>query len=267
VKDAPRAWSQRQSLLELSLPNFQGPAELLLLLIRREELDPLEIPMAQVVACALRVEVGGQEALWEIRGRLLWIVTLLLWTKSRALLLAEPKEAFLEGEEEPSPEILLAGFALCRKVWEAFEGCSRCYEQRRFCFPVRCSQALSKEKLKDILWLRKRDPSQLRAALGRVLSRAAMAPEVLVPVERGASVAEKARWVLRELGLRGGPCEFATLFFEKPGRLEVVSVFLAVLELVRQKKIRAWQSHAQDDSFWIEMLPEEGSPCLPCDPS
>ncbi|CAF0689891.1 hypothetical protein [Candidatus Methylacidithermus pantelleriae] len=247
-------------LVRVELHNFQGPVELLLLLVQGDEINPWEIRVAQVAAHALALATRGNEVGWEVRVYALWITSVLVWTKSRVLL-ARPSQGLEEEEEEvvALPGTLLGGGALSRHLRGILQGLLEKYPER--------AQRLPVPPLEDLLpdsFLVPRKPwpvSHLAQALEALLLRRSSRPFVPRPLERGSSVAEKTLWLLEKLSFYRGPCAFSELIPSGTTRLEIASVFLAILELVRQGKLKVWQRDALENGFWVECPSEAMEPC------
>lgn len=87
--------------LELDLEVYQGPFDLLLSLVLKEEIDLLEVPLFEVILAYLEeMEAGGATDYWDEMTEFLLLMSLLLEVKSRLLL----PGAYPELETELSPE-------------------------------------------------------------------------------------------------------------------------------------------------------------------
>jgi segregation and condensation protein A len=86
---------------ELDLEVYQGPFDLLLSLIMKEEVDLLEVPLVEIITAYLEeMEAAGAVGYWDDMTEFLLLMSLLVEVKSRMLL----PGAFVELEEEITPE-------------------------------------------------------------------------------------------------------------------------------------------------------------------
>ena len=92
--------------LEVALESFQGPLDLLLYLIRRHNLDPLDIPMAQLTLQYIGYIEAMQQHRMELAAEYLLMAAVLIEIKSRMLLPRPPKENGEESEEDPRVELM-----------------------------------------------------------------------------------------------------------------------------------------------------------------
>lgn len=91
----------RYDPLQVSLPVFDGPLDLLLHLVRKQELDINELRLAELTEPYLAYVERMQELNLDQGGEFLAIAATLIWIKSRTLL---PREA--QSDDEPDPDTL-----------------------------------------------------------------------------------------------------------------------------------------------------------------
>jgi segregation and condensation protein A len=219
---------------EVSTPVFEGPFDLLLHLILRDEVELWEVSLASIVDAYL-VELDRMEALdLDIATEFLLIAATLVELKARRLLPgledAELDEELLRFEER---DLLLARLLECKTFKDAaaaFEARIRHAERSvpRRVGPDEQYRDLSPDPLERVR------PAALRAAAVRVFGRV---PPVVVDTEHiapiRASVRDAVDTVLRLLP-EGEAVSFRVLVAGVPDRLEFVVRFLAVLELFKQ---------------------------------
>ena len=92
--------------LEVAMESFQGPLDLLLYLIRRHNLDPLDIPMAQLTLQYIGYIEAMQQHRMELAAEYLLMAAVLIEIKSRMLLPRPRKENGEESEEDPRVELM-----------------------------------------------------------------------------------------------------------------------------------------------------------------
>jgi segregation and condensation protein A len=218
--------------LEIFLDAFQGPLDLLLYLIRKHNLDVLDIPMAPLTRQYLEyVEVMRARNL-ELAAEYLVMAAMLMAIKSRMLLPRPP----LVGDEEDDPRA-----ELVRRLLE--------YEQMKNA-ALRLDQLpqVDRDVLAISVWIEKAaverlpevHPQDLAEAWRSLLHRAHLAAHHRVSREE-LSVREHMSSILRRLRERR-VLEFSELFDPSRGVAVLVVNFLAVLELARELLVQITQS-------------------------
>jgi segregation and condensation protein A len=216
--------------LDVKTPVFEGPLELLLALVEKEELDIFQVPLAKVTDAYL-VEVAAREvADPKEMAEFLWMASRLLLLKSIRLLPGEPptdEETDLLGWEEEVRQ-RLEEYRAYKKM---AEGLMERAAQESFSFPApaRPVDAAGQEEPLEV--------GLLVVAFNSVLAR--IPPRPLVVTGRTWTLEEKLDLITRRLRL--GPIELLELILESEDRLEAVVTFVAVLELLRRSLITVRQ--------------------------
>ena len=216
--------------LDVKTSVFEGPLELLLALVEREELDIFQVSLANVTDAYL-VEVAGREiADPKEMAEFLWMASRLLLLKSIRLLPGEPptdEETDLLGWEEEVRQRLEE----YRAYKQMAEGMMERAEQESFSFPppARPVDAAGQEEPLEV--------GLLVVAFNSVLAR--VPPRPLVVTGRTWTLDEKLELITHRL--RTGPIELLALILESEDRLEAVVTFVAVLELLRRSLISVRQ--------------------------
>ncbi|HYM66475.1 MAG TPA: segregation/condensation protein A [Patescibacteria group bacterium] len=214
----------------MKTPIFEGPLELLLALVEREELDIFKVPLARVTDAYL-AEVASREVTDAAEmAEFLWMAARLLLIKSVRLLPSETpteEETDLLGWEDEVRQRLEEYRAYKAMASELME----LGVQESFAFPppARPVEAGGQEEPLEV--------DLLLAAFNSVLAR--IPPRPLVVTGRTWTLQEKIDLVADRL--RTGPIELIDLILESEDRLEAVVTFVAVLELLRRGQIRVRQ--------------------------
>ncbi len=221
--------------LEVFLEAFEGPLDLLLYLIKRQNIDILDIPVAEITRQYMEYIRLMQDLRLELAAEYLVMASVLAEIKSR-MLLPRPSAAD-EEEEDPRAELVrrLQEYERYKKAAEDLDALPRV---EREIFPVRPDsggyrvvRALPEVSLDELL-----------RAFGDVRRRAQMFSSHHVQRE-ALSVRERMSAVL--LAVKGDAfTEFACLFRPEEGRMGVVVTLLALLELVREHLVELVQSDA-----------------------
>jgi len=217
----------------VDLEAFSGPLDLLLSLIRREQVDVFDIPIAQITDQYLAALVDMHDNRVTVTGEFMVMAATLMQIKARMLL---PRAPVAEGEEAPEdPRAELVRMLL---DYEAFREAARLLDdlaQQR----SRMVQVPGEEVDTGPRDLKPVNVTALFEAFERVLKRS-VPPEVPRVREQEFTVAQQAVRLLTLTAL--GPVGFDQVFTGRPGRLEVVVTFMAVLDLVRGGRLVAEQS-------------------------
>lgn len=218
----------------VDLPVYQGPLDLLLQLIEREELDITKVALAQVTDQYLaHVRQLEQQSLQDIADFLI-IAARLILIKSEALLPRPPERA--PGEEDPADE--LARQLILYKKYKELSNILRHREEAGLRTFLRTAAPPKAEPKLDLSNL---TPNDLRKAITRALSLIPEAPTVSsVVTPPRITIRDKIRRV--QLILRtAGRARFFELLKEAQSRTEIMVTFLAILELVKQRRVLAAQ--------------------------
>jgi len=224
------------------VPVFEGPLDLLLYLLQRDQIDIYNIPIARITAQFLDYLSLLESFNLEVAGEFLVMAATLLEIKSKMLLPRAPG-AEAEQEEGPDPRAALVERLLeYRKYQEAAASLSERAEFQRWVF----SRSLlgEDEEGGGHLMLNAATAVDLWSALEQVLARAQATPVAELRRPR-VTVAMKIAQIaarLRETNEQG--MDFLDLFAEDVTRLEVIVTFLAVLEMMRRQMIRVLQKRA-----------------------
>jgi len=213
------------------LEAFEGPLDLLLYLIRKHNLDVLDIPMAQLTAQYMGyVEVMRSHQL-ELAAEYLLMAALLIEIKSRMLLPRPRQEA--EDAGDPRAELVrrLLQYEQMKKAAAKLDELPQA--GRDFSLICVWIEKSAPERLPDV------DSEDLRNAWLGLLARAHAARHHKVTRDQ-LSVRERMSHILRRLQ-SAGFLEFTALFNPLRGIAELVVTFLAILELARESLIDVTQ--------------------------
>lgn len=248
--------------LEVILEAFEGPLDLLLYLIKKQNLDILDIPVAQITSQYMKYVDLMKSLNLELAAEYLVMAALLSEIKSRMLL---PRQVEAEDDEhDPRAELIrrLQEYERYKKAAEDID------ELPRVGRDVHLVEAeppkYEKEKTHPDVDLR-----EVLLALQEVLHRADMFESHQVSREK-LSTRERMTQVLERLA-QDRFVPFVSLFNYEEGRLGVVVTFLAILELVKESLVELVQSEsfgpihvkARESAHEIEPEPEEDETAEP----
>jgi segregation and condensation protein A len=222
--------------LEVILEAFEGPLDLLLYLIKRQNIDILNIPIAQITQQYMRYIELMQELQLELAAEYLVMAAMLAEIKSRMLLPRPVAQG--EDEEDPRAELIrrLQEYERYRQAAGEIDQLPR-LERDVFQASAEMCERQVVEILPDVT-LR-----EMLLCFQEVLARSDLFAHHHVQREP-LSVRQRMSDVLARLQ-EGSFVEFSSLFTPEEGRMGVVVTFLALLELIRESLLELVQS----DSF------------------
>jgi segregation and condensation protein A len=220
--------------LEVFLEAFEGPLDLLLYLIRRQNLDVLDIPIAEITRQYMNYILLMQELDLELAGEYLLMAAMLAEIKSRMLL---PRPQATEGHEEEDPRAeLVRRLQEYERFKRAAEDVDRLPRMERDVFAA-TAEVVERRVVKILPQV---TLQEMLLAFKDVVQRAAMFAHHHVQREP-LSVRQRMSEVLSALD-GGELVHFVSLFKAEEGRMGVTVTFVAVLELMREGLIEVAQA-------------------------
>ena len=226
---------------QVALPVFEGPLDLLLHLIEREELDITEVSLAQITNQYLEYLTQISERDPDNLADFLVVAAKLLLIKSRVLLPQPPAPP--TAEEEDVGEDLVRQLIEYKKFKEAAQWLKELDEQGMSSY-VRLAGIPSLERTVDLGEVTLDD---LLSAVRDVLAMKPLEPSVngsVPPVI--ITIADQMALIERETA-RGRPVSFRRLLEGASSRLEVIVTLLALLEMVKQLRVTMQQGQLFGD--------------------
>ncbi|WP_197737322.1 segregation and condensation protein A [Aquicella siphonis] len=228
VIDLPKDLYIPPDAMKVFLEAFEGPLDFLLYLIRKQNLDILDIPIAAVTRQYMEYIDLMQELSLELAAEYLVMAAILAEIKSRMLL---PRVSDTENEEDDPRAELVRRLQEYERYKQAAEDLNLFPREERDFFIVQAdgSQIAVEKPLPSV------SMTDLMDALMDVLRRAELNARHHIQID-ALSVREKMTIILTSIQEKDH-FPFASLFNLKEGRLGVVVTFLAMLELLKQSLI------------------------------
>lgn len=221
----------------LELPVFQGPLELLLHLIEREELDITEVSLVAVTEQYLahldhrdHIDLGAIAAFIAVGARLLLL-------KSRALLPRDDDEEAADEDEERDPEALLEALREYRRYRAAAEHLRDLEEEHRTAY----RREVAPPQLPPGPGLDGVTTDMLLTLFREVMARLPEEEQATELTRDPIRLADRVEQLVMRLE-GGAPLNFREVIIGAPSRVAVIVDFLAVLELVRSGYVEARQA-------------------------
>jgi segregation and condensation protein A len=223
----------------VKLDRFEGPLDLLLHLIKKNEVSIHDIPIALITAQYLDAIGLLQELNLDIAGEFLLMAATLIHIKSKMLLPRPETAATVEGEEEDPRD------ALVRRLLEhaKFKAAAGLLHERE---QWRAAQWLRPDTRVAELFGDEYEPElevdlfTLLTAFQAVVQRAKQRPSVALPPEQ-LSVEARIDQLLARLS-ETKACGFEEFFADIDDRSGLIVTFLALLEMIRLKLVRVFQA-------------------------
>src|SRR5262252_8728601 len=222
----------------VKLENFEGPLDLLLHLIKKNEVDIHNIPIAIITQQYLDAIQLMQELNLDVAGEFLVMAATLIHIKSKMLLPPETA-AGVEGEEE-DPRDALVRRLLEHQKFKAAAGLLHEREQLRQAQWQRPDQVVAHIAGDEYEPELEVDLFSLLSAFQAVVDRAKLRPKVLLPPEQ-IPVEVRIDQLLARLS-ETEAMGFEDLFADVNDRAGLIVTFLALLEMIRLKLVRVFQS-------------------------
>lgn len=224
---------------KVTLEVFEGPLDLLLYLIKKEEVDIYDISIEQITTQYLEYLDSFRMLDLEIAGEFVVMAANLIYIKSRSLLPVnqQPPE---EDAEEADPR-----WDLIRQLieYKKFKDAAFHLHQRELRQEEMFPRAPDKPEFKEFDVFLKSEVGifDLINAFQRVLKKLESKREDLREIfEENYTVSDKIDYLMRATQ-PGKPTLFSQLFASAASRTEIVVTFLALLELIRLKQLRITQ--------------------------
>lgn len=229
-----------ESVLEaypVRLQNFEGPLDLLLHLIKKSEVNIYDIPIALVTKQYLEYLDLMHDLNLDVAGEFLVMAATLIHVKSR-MLLPRPDPTQEDPEEDPRE-------ALVRRLLEhqKYKAAAELLHERE---TVRSAQwmrpdgrvaALAGDEYEPELEV---DLFSLLTAFRSVIERAKQRPKIDLPAAQ-MSIESRIEQLLARLS-ETEACGFEDLFADASSRADLIVTFLALLEMIRLRMVRVFQS-------------------------
>jgi len=228
---------------KVKLEIFEGPLDLLLYLIKRDEIDIYDISLERITRQYLEYLQAFRELNIDLAGEFIAMAANLIYLKSRSLLPAEQQPPEEDAEEDDPRWELIRQLVEYKKFKEAGAQLQlRELEQERVFGWGGESSLLAGGPLR----LEEVEIFQLINAFQNAVKRAEARLELQeIPGER-FSVSDKIDVILQRVEA-GERIRFSDLFEAVVSRVEIVVTFIALLELIRLKQVRAIQKNIFDE--------------------
>ena len=227
---------------KVEIDQFQGPLDLLLYFIRRDEIDINDIPIAKITAEYLQIVEDMKSMNLSVAGEFILMAATLMRIKSK-MLLPRPDLDDLGEPIDPRTE-LVQQLIEYKKYKDIADNLSEKWEALSYQHERSVTQSIDDIE-KEINYLKEISVFELAKHFKEVMDRA---PEIN-PYEvdlNTLDLSDKKQFILSSFDGRG-ILSFERLLKSCKSKLEVVITFIALLDLVQQFKIAVFQSSLFED--------------------
>lgn len=239
-------------MYRVRLKNFEGPLDLLLFFIKRDELDIYDIPISYITNQFLEYINLMEELDLDVASEFILMASMLMSIKARMMLPQEESDEELD-EHDPRYELVqrLLEYKRYKEMAGKMETLSEEAQKSYFRGNYEADQVdkqASGEALKNVTMF------DLMAAFKKVLSDIKK-QEAIHRVEKiEYTIEEQAEYVLDCLQRRGRT-SFRTMCHELGNRIEIVVTFLAILEMLKERQINLYIEDDDVTSFYLDLKP------------
>jgi len=227
---------------------YEGPLDLLLDLIRKQNIDIYDIPIARITAQFLDYTHQLQQADVDAAGEFIYVASLLIHIKSKMLLPRDPLDAAAGNDEDPRRELVERLLE-----HERFKAAAQMLQQKQLLEDASWSQPGLKQFLEDEGITSTEADREIDATtidlvrvFQDVLTRLRDRPVHQID-EDSVTVAQMIDYVRRRLLMEDKPISLRRLLHNAKSERALICTFLAMLELVRLQAILLRQPEQQGD--------------------
>jgi len=238
-------------LYRVELKNFEGPLDLLLFFIKRDEVDIKDIPIARITSQFIDYLYLMEELDLEIASEFILMAGTLMTIKAKMLLPRPESDSEELTEEDPRYELVksLLEYKRYKETGEDFrkyeEAATRAYPRGNF-DPDKVGKPNDGEALKDVSLI------HLMAAIRDVMLRKSFEDPFHHIEKPKVSIEEKADFILKRLSTTG-KLSFKLLCEEATSRMEIVVTFLSVLEMIKEGQLELFVDGDNYFDFYIDI--------------
>lgn len=241
--------------MNVKLNVFEGPLDLLLFLIRKNEIDIYDIPIAEVTSQYMGVLRAMKNLSLEVAGEFFVMAATLMYIKSRMLLPSDERPVQTSDEDEDSdidPRWQLVEQLLeYKKIKQASLAIGDMIDNRQN-FGER--RVFDKDMVKSERPLCRSDKIEMWTTFNLILRRLAEKLMEGTITGENVTIADRMEYIL---SIKEKSFTFTSLFKgEKTALQTIIATFLALLELTRMRRLRLTQNVAFDEIFCETLDPE-----------
>lgn len=240
-------------MYRVQLKNFEGPLDLLLFFIKRDELDIYDIPISYITNEFLEYIRLMEELDLDVASEFILMASMLMSIKAKMMLPKEDSEGDEMDENDPRYQ-LVQRLLEYKRYKEMAEKMSSIEEEaqrkyyRRYYKEDQVKKQASGEALQDVTMF------DLMAAFKKVLADIKRQNTVHHVEKIQVTVEEQTAYILDRLH-KGGRTAFRTICMELKTRTKIVVTFLAILEMLKEGQINLYIEEEDPTHFHLDLKP------------
>ncbi|MFH5832126.1 segregation and condensation protein A [Halalkalibaculum sp. DA3122] len=240
-------------MYRVQLKNFEGPLDLLLFFIKRDELDIYDIPISYITEEFLEYIQLMEELDLDVASEFILMASMLMSIKARMMLPREDSGDDEMDEHDPRYELVqrLLEYKRYKEAAEkmsAIEEEAQKFHYRGYHEVDEVEKQATGEALKDVTIF------DLMAAFNKVLTQAEHQPTAHHVEKIGLTVEQQTEYILEKLH-RGGRTSFKAICLDLSSKTKVVVTFLAVLEMLKEQQISLYIDDDDPTEFYLDLRP------------
>ncbi len=239
----------------VKLENFEGPLDLLLYLVRKNEIDIEQIQVISITSQYMEYLELMKVLNLDIAGEFLVVAATLLYLKSRALL-----PACEDDEDAEEAKNTLEDLKRQLLEYQQYKDVAQRLREQNILEKDVFTRACIIEPVADELpAIREVSIFELLSALKKVIERTEAKADIMAVTMEHMSVKDKINEILDRLeGFKDG-MEFEALFENAPDRIEIITTFLAILELIKMQALKVYQNDNFSKMFVYSVTEDDSS--------
>lgn len=231
-----------------TIEKFQGPLDLLLHLIRKEEMDIFDIPIFKLVEQYEEHLQKMKNLNLTIATEYIYMLSVLLNIKAKMLLKGEKEE---EGEEDPRAPLV-------SQLME-YEKIKKLADELKEIYAIWGGTSTREENGEEVVFMEDLNIFQIVEAFNNILKRLKLKEKPSFLTDKRPSIKEMMKNLLNYLPKEGKPFPLFDFLLQMKSRLEVITAFLSVLELIRLGCIKYLIKNRKEEIYLIYLkdLPKD----------
>jgi len=239
-------------MYRVQLKNFEGPLDLLLFFIKRDELDIYDIPISYITKQFLEYLDLMEELDLDVASEFILMASMLMSIKAKMMLPQEESEEKLD-EHDPRYELVqqLLEYKRYKEMAGKMEGIAEEAQKSYFRGNHKADQVTkqaSGEAMQDVSMF------DLMTAFKKVLSDIKKQDAIHRVEKIEYSIEDQTEYVLNRLQ-ESGRTSFHSMCMELENRLQIVVTFLATLEMLKEGQINLYVEDDDPTAFYLDLKP------------
>ncbi|MEL7833159.1 segregation and condensation protein A [Fodinibius sp. Rm-B-1B1-1] len=239
-------------MYRVQLKNFEGPLDLLLFFIKRDELDIYDIPISYITNQFLEYINLMEELDLDVASEFILMASMLMSIKAKMMLPQEDSDDELD-EHDPRYELVqrLLEYKRYKEMAGKMEDVAEEAQKAYFRGNTKVDQVdkqATGEALQDVTMF------DLMAAFKKVLSDIKKQESIHHVEKIEYTIEEQSEYVLDRLQ-QGGRTSFRTMCEELKNTTKIVVTFLAILEMLKERQINLYVEDDDPTAFYLDLKP------------